>query len=238
MENSKSFNGRIIAGILIIAVGVLILLDNLYVLPYDVSHIIFSWPMAMTAIGILSLLYSGNKTIGTILTVVGLFFLLPKIYPEFEINSGIVIPLLIILLGFFLIFKKSSSKSEFKSKFHINESKSNDLLDELVVFGGGSKMIYSDNFMGGQVTTLFGGMELDLTKCKLADNNRKLDIVAIFGGTEITVPSDWQVNVEVLPIFGGFSNKKYRNEKEVIPGEKTLLIKGVVIFGVGEIKYR
>lgn len=238
MEKKQSGSGRIIAGVLIIALGTLILLDNLNILPYDATRLIFSWPMIMAVIGIVSLMFSENKTVGIVFTVIGVVFLIPRIYPNVDIDMSIIIPILIIFLGLYLVFKRNSPGKKIHTYFKRNEITDNDTLDELVVFGGSSKSIRSDNFKGGQVTTIFGGAELDLKNCKLAEPKRQLDIVAIFGGVEITVPSDWSVHVDVLPIFGGFSNKKYQDKNEVIPGERVLQVKGIVIFGGGEIKYR
>ena len=59
----------------------------------------------------------------------------------------------------------------------------------------------------------------------------------IFGGTTIMVPKEWNVRVMVTPIFGGFSNKVFRNPIAPVDTTRTLIIKGVTIFGGGEIKY-
>ena len=42
--------------------------------------------------------------------------------------------------------------------------------------------------------------------------------------------------IDILPIFGGFSNKIRRDPDAVIDTERTLLIKGFVLFGGGEVR--
>ncbi len=111
-----------------------------------------------------------------------------------------------------------------------------DKLDDVSIFGGGQKFIISNNFQGGNVTAIFGGSELDLTRSKLAPGEHVLEVVAIFGGTTLIVPKEWNVVIDVLPLFGGFSHKGLRSPNIVTNPESTLVIKGVVIFGGGEIK--
>jgi hypothetical protein len=44
------------------------------------------------------------------------------------------------------------------------------------------------------------------------------------------------VILNVTPLFGGFSNKKNRYVSSVPEPDGTLIIKGVVLFGGGEVK--
>ena len=115
-------------------------------------------------------------------------------------------------------------------------SKETDRIDDVAIFGGGHKFISSDNFQGGNVTAIFGGSEIDLTRCKMAPGKHVLEVTAIFGGTTLIVPKEWNIIINVLPLFGGFSHKGMRGPNVVINPESTLIIKGVVIMGGGEIK--
>ena len=63
-----------------------------------------------------------------------------------------------------------------------------------------------------------------------------IDILAIFGGSTLIVPKEWNVILDVFPLFGGFSNKIRRAPETKIDMQKTLIIKGLVIFGGGEVK--
>jgi hypothetical protein len=58
----------------------------------------------------------------------------------------------------------------------------------------------------------------------------------MFGGSTIVVPADWDIKIDVVAVFGGFSDKRYKSKE--IPGtsNKRLYIKGLVVFGGGEIK--
>jgi len=41
----------------------------------------------------------------------------------------------------------------------------------------------------------------------------------------------------LVPIFGGFSDKRIKDPNRVYEEDKLLLIKGLVLFGGGEIKF-
>ena len=56
------------------------------------------------------------------------------------------------------------------------------------------------------------------------------------GGTELIVPSNWKIKSDVTSIFGGFNDKKYKYSTIEIEDGKELIIKGVLIFGGGEVK--
>jgi len=58
-------------------------------------------------------------------------------------------------------------------------------------------------------------------------------MVALFGGSSLIVPSDWNVKVEVFNIFGGYVDRRMSNQVDY---NKTLVIKGVTIFGGGDVK--
>ena len=111
-----------------------------------------------------------------------------------------------------------------------------DKLEVISIFGGSSKFFVSDAFRGGNITSIFGGNEINLSGCKLAEGENIIDVIAIFGGTSIYIPKEWNVIVDVFPLFGGFGTKGKRDPMLVVDKNKTLRIKGVVIFGGGEIK--
>ncbi len=236
-SNKSTSRTRLVIGLLITAVGVLYLLDNLDLISFNLGNIIFSWPMVFTVIGFIIMINSRNRFFGTALFLVGLFFLLPMIIPELHYDSDVIWPIIIIVLGLSILLQKSNLWHGGSSRLRRNGKYDTDKIDEIAVFGGGEKTIRSDNFQGGNITSIFGGSEIDLTNCKLADGQQFIDVLAIFGGSTLIVPKDWNVVVDVFPIFGGFSKKGNRMFDTDIDKSRTLIIKGVVIFGGGEVKF-
>jgi len=96
----------------------------------------------------------------------------------------------------------------------------------------------SQDFQGGDVTAIFGGVELDMTEANMQAKEATLAITAIFGGVEIRVPPNWQVAFRGAPIFGGIEDKTRtaRVEDPANSNLKVLVITGAVIFGGLEIK--
>ena len=105
----------------------------------------------------------------------------------------------------------------------------NDYLDAVNVFSGGKQQIYSKNFKGGDVVSVFGGCELDLTQADFADQVA-IEVVAIFGGVKLIIPPTWVVESQVSPIFGGLDDSRTINPVNSEP-LKIITIKGVVLFG-------
>ena len=64
-------------------------------------------------------------------------------------------------------------------------------------------------------------------------------MLTIFGATEIFLPNDWEVIIKTTTIFGGFEDQRGKRRELDSDNEyqgKTLVIKGLVLFGSGEIK--
>ena len=227
-------NNRVAVGLILILIGVLFFLKTLGIIFFNVFHIVFSFPFILFAIGLIILINSRKKFFGIFLAFGGALMLLPRIFPDVVIDSNIIFAFLIIGLGVAIILKKHDHPH-----FHRNFSREQidtDFLDDVSIFSGGHKTVVTENFRGGNITAIFGGSKIDLSNCKLAEGNNILDVVTIFGGTNLIVPNDWNININVMPIFGGFSSKVRKDPSSPTDLTRTLTIKGVSIFGGGEIK--
>ncbi|RKY94904.1 MAG: hypothetical protein DRQ01_01185 [Ignavibacteriae bacterium] len=234
-EKQNGLDKRIVLGAVLIFLGGVFLLSSLNILDFHIGRVIFSWPFVMLVIGLFILVNTSKKLTGGLLTGLGVFFLIPRIYPPIEYDSGIVIPVLLILFGIYIIFKKR--KSSFAESLGEGDAAINkDKIDDVAILGGGTKLISSDNFKGGNITAIFGGSEINLMNCNLAPGDNVIDVLTIFGGTTIIVPKEWNIVVNVTSILGGFSNKSVRNPAVAIDHSRTLHIKGLAMFGGGEIK--
>lgn len=222
MNNGNKLQGRFLIGAALVFFGVLFLLDNYDILSFELPTFFFEWEWIFILIGLFLLATSKSKTVGAVFVGIGLFNLFPGMWPLIFVLFGIY---LITRGGEFNRFGKSPDK----------ESEDN-YIDEVSIFGGGSKMISSSNFKGGRITAIFGGSELTFINSKLAEGNNVLDIFALFGGSSLIVPKDWNVILKITPIFGGFADKRFKDPNEVLDPERILIIKGLVVFGGGELK--
>ncbi len=233
-EIKKSNNARYIVGLILIVIGGIFFLDSVQVIRFDLPDVIFSFQFILFIIGLLLTINPNSRTLGIVLMLVGGFFLIPKFFPFIHFRFSLIWPVLIIVLGIYIIVKSRGKWSGRPSTSPYEISK--DTIDDVAIFGGGTKVINSNNFKGGSITSIFGGSEIDLSGCKLAEGDVVIDVLALFGGSEIIVPRDWNVKVSVTAILGGFSNKSRRDPSLPLDETRTLYIKGFVMFGGGEVK--
>lgn len=235
MPENKGIDKRVFLGGVLIVLGGIFLLNTMNILHFRFAHVVFSWPFVLFVIGLFVLINTEKKLLGWILTGIGSLFLIERIFPRIDYDSGIIIPILLIILGVYIIFKKRSTSSE-TGPMGGTSNISKDRIDDVSIFGGGTKIVSSDNFQGGNVTAIFGGSEINLINCNLAEGDNVLDVLCIFGGTTIILPKEWNVVINVTSVLGGFSNKAVRNPSVVIDQSRTLHIKGLALFGGGEVK--
>jgi predicted membrane protein len=82
---------------------------------------------------------------------------------------------------------------------------------------------------------LFSGLDIDLRSASLSDGTNVIDLLTIFGGVEFRMPQDWTINVsELTVVFGSFEDK--RSGSLQTDPNKVLHVKGLILFGGGEIK--
>lgn len=216
-------------GILIMAAGLILLLRNLGMLDRSVTRIVFSWEMLIIAIGFINAIGHSQKW-GLLLMLIGGVFLTARIMDHPLRFWEVALPTLIILVGIGLLF----SSTNFFTKRRINRiSQSDDIIEDIAIFAGSERSINSDSFKGGKIVAVFGGSKLDMSKVNLAPGINELEVVCVFGGTSLIVPPDWNIKVEVFNIFGGYEVKR---NPALVDLNKTLIIKGVTVFGGGEVK--
>lgn len=103
-------------------------------------------------------------------------------------------------------------------------------IDLISILEGKSLVSSAAPFYGGHVTTLFGGVLLDLRRATPAPTGIHLDLAVMMGGVSLIVPEGWRVKTSSqLTIFGGgFSDETRTTVEEDVP---TITIKGFIAFG-------
>ncbi len=228
MEKEKS-NKRALLGLILVLIGVVIILANMNLFPFGLRPILFSWQAFLIVLGLFFLFSREAKTAGWILILVGGIFMVPRLFHEMPWNwHGLFWPALLLGLGAILIARSVARKRE-----PMDEGP--DFLDDMSIFGGGDRVISSQNFRGGRITAIFGGSKYNMRTAQLAKGRNVIDVFTVFGGCKFIIPEEWEVRIEVSAIFGGFSDK--RNIRADIPRDpsKELVIKGVAIFGGGDV---
>lgn len=217
-------NKRSRLGWILIIIGSIFLARNLDVFDFEIPYYLTSWQMILILVGLVLLFTNSNKGSGISLVIIGGFFLINDIY---DIDMRTYWPLILVVIGIAFLLGRGryrGSKSELTK----------DYIDEIAIFGGGDRIITSQNFQGGKLTAMFGGIDVDMRESKLGPGNHTLDVFTMFGGVSIKVPEDLSVKVSVVSILGGFSDER-RNSKNM-ESNNHLEIKGFVMFGGGSVE--
>lgn len=246
MEFGGSGHSNVWTGIFILLIGVAALIK---ISVPDLPSWLFSWQTFLIALGIFLGFKHGFKgPAWFIMILIGGAFLARDIYPELAIRRYIW-PSILVLIGAIMILKPKRSSWECNDnqkkkpdssgieEATIIDEKHNfkeDYIDSTSIFSGSKKIIISKNFKGGDIVTIFAGTELDFSQADML-KPATLEVTTIFGGTKLIIPSNWEIKSEAVMIFGGIEDKR---RMQTITGqpEKTLLLKGTVLFGGIEIK--
>jgi predicted membrane protein len=250
MEQRKS-DKRFYFGIILIGIGVILILEKLNLIPDSVVDVLISFPMLLIVVGSISFI-GGNQRAGVLLMAAGTIFLLPRFldHDAERVLRNLSIPLILVAIGIAIMIRQRepfkvvpASDNTILNPPHDNPpngttDNSHNTFDDFVIFGGREVFINSQAFAGGKATSIFGGMEFDLRKASMKPGGAVIDCVSVFGGCGFKIPMDWNVRNEVTTLFGAFTDKRGDtfNERYYDPS-KTVVIKGVSIFGGIEVKH-
>lgn len=252
-NNSDSRSGRVMGGLVIILVGVLLLANKMNAI--FLPRWVFSWEMLLIVIGLfIGFRHSFRNPGWIVLVLIGSVFLIDDLVPGISFRNYFW-PILIIGIGLWVILKpKRDMRPRFVSGLPTmpphgvtsNEATtdtiyatdganySQDHLDSTAIFGGVKRNVISKNFKGGEVVSVFGGNEINLTQADI-QHPVVIDTTQIFGGTSLIIPPHWEVKSEVVAILGGISDKR-----PLLPGgydpNKVIILKGTALFGGLDIK--
>jgi hypothetical protein len=239
--------GGMIIGLGVIAVGVLFLLRNVGVLYFnDIGQF---WPVILIVIGFSKLANThsaSSVTSGLIIGGVGTIFLLRNlgyIYGNIweYIWPGVLIAVGLLILVRHLEWRDPVSNANLpppapgssfapNSGFNAATSGANYLHAECI-FSGTRQKLETQDFLGGKVTTIFGGAEIDLRSAGTKREEISIRAEAVFGGIELWVPAHWQTIVRGTGVFGGFEDKTFPAAPGASANVPRLVVTGSAVFG-------
>lgn len=167
------------------------------------------WPLILILIGVVQL---ANRSIssfsGIILIAIGGLFLLNQ-WVDMNL-AAFIWPLLLIVIGLTFIFSKIGHGKRLDSGRSVRV---------FTLFSGTEIRSQSKQFEGGNVTSIFGGAEIDLRDVVFSEKGAALEITALFGGVSVYLPEHVRIEVTGLPIFGGWEDKtrKHVNHDGELP---------------------
>ncbi len=222
-------SAQLILGLIVIFIGMTLTLDNFDLI--ESREYLRFWPVFVVIFGLSKIFQQrsgSDRNSGILITIVGLLFLLNNV-EVLRFRFRDYWPLLLVVFGGSLIWRTTARYRLSADKQHSGDGDS--FMNLFAFMGGFERTNNSQNFVGGEMTAIMGGCEVDLRGASIKDGEAVIDVFAFWGGVSLKVPEDWSVNVQGLPIMGGIEDKT----KPPKDTSKRLVVKGYAIMGGVEI---
>ena len=220
---------QIILGLLIVAFGVILTLDNLeYV---EAGRILRWWPMLLVAFGLARVLNSdctSSRVSGGLMMIIGLWLTADDIWGV-PIDFERWWPMFIVAVGAVIVYRAMRGGGQRGPEA---QTVSDSQFSEVAVWAGKVRRIASPVFRKADLTAIMGGIEVDLRAASTGGQEAVIDVFAWWGGIEITVPPDWSVSNQVVVFMGGADDKSSGTQDS----RNRLVLRGFVVMGGVEVK--
>ncbi len=228
-------NSHAAMGIIILLLGILFLLENLGF--FFIGDIFRLWPVILIALGVARILDARclNATLwGAMITVVGAVFLANNLgYLPWNLWH-MIWPVLLIFWGAATLLRGFGGQGHWSRPHSFvddTSTTSDNVLKEMVVFGGIHRKIIAQDFLGGEARAVFGGIDIDLRGASTAKDVIEIDANAVFGGVELKVPDTWNVMVRGAGVLGGYEDKTHPAPVAEGVNRPKLIVRGEAVFG-------
>jgi predicted membrane protein len=226
-------SGHALFGVLVIVVGLIFLLNNLGIV--DARYILSLWPVLFILLGIWRILRSRSSSswiVGLLFIFFGSILTLHRLDVVY-FSWHRWWPVILIIVGIAVVSRAWSGFRQGSILGGAVNDNNSDQTVNIVGFMGGSKIRnISQNFQGGDISAIMGGVELDLRQAVIT-REAVIDILSFWGGIDIKVPREWDVVNKSAPILGGIGDKTLHPDD---PNAPRLIIRGYTIMGGADIK--
>jgi hypothetical protein len=245
MGSNRSYSWSFIFGALIVAAGVVLLLDQQGLINADRVFSYF-WPVVLVAAGTTMLIdcrgRGGRGVWGISLLAIGALLVLENLGVA-HIRFDTIWPLIIIGVGVLMIWQAAgprtrpdgTTRSEWPEIFNRWSKVGSPDADfnGVAILGGFKRRITSKKFKGGSVLSVMGGFQIDLRQADMEGDSATIEAMSFMGGGEIKVPEEWLVSMEGISLFGAFVDE---TDQQPATGtgagtQKRLIMKGMSLMG-------
>jgi predicted membrane protein len=235
MRGHRSGAGGLVVGLILAGIGVLLLLQNLGILYVD--DLWMYWPVILIALGVSKAATAygfGGRIWGGAMAIVGGVFLLRN----FDIIHGnawnFVWPVILIFAGIAMLARHLDGHQPWSGTAAVppiaSDKSTADRLNISTVFHGVERRIETQDFEGGQLEAVFGGIDIDLSRAATKKEQVVIEANAVFGGINLRVPDSWNTTVRGTGVFGGYEDKTIPS-RSPDPKAPRLIVTGSAVFG-------
>lgn len=213
---------RTITALAIIVLGIAIFLGNTNT--FGLQGLLGTWwPLGLILVAGLVLMNNPRNYVWPVfLGGVGLVVLLNNLKLTSISVGDIIFPAIVVAFGLSMLLNSSSSRRT----THQSD-------EEISAFMSGSSMKNnSKDYTGARVTSVMGGVEMDISHAVIK-NEATINVFVMMGGIELRVPEHVIVKNRASMILGGIEDKTRPSEAKNSP---VLYIDGSVVMGGIEIK--
>jgi predicted membrane protein len=248
-------HGGVVGGIVLAGIGVLLLLQNLSIPGFD--EIERFWPVILIVVGVAQAARSigmGGKVWGGAICLAGMVFLLQNFGIIQHDVWRFLWPGILILVGLGMLARAIDRQNyggagaaavtadakkmgeDIRNRIVSDWGRSQtanslDHLNEWAVFSGVRRRVETQDFQGGEVFAMFGGVEIDMRKAAIKRDEVVVEINALFGGVEVRAPENCTVIVRGMGIFGGYEDKTMDSRVSPDVKQPRLIVNGFAVFG-------
>jgi predicted membrane protein len=223
----RSGTHGIVFGAIVVAIGCLLLLDNLGIVRF---HDVWQyWPVLLVAYGVSRIVDARTPSgyvWGGVIALIGAFLLLDTL-DIIVFNFAVVWPLILIAFGISVLVR-ALERNQILPGAGLSASP---VVGSTAIFSESKSGSDTQDFHGGEATAVFGAARFDLRNASMTVDEARIEVNVVFGEVEVRVPETWSVINRAGVVFAGVNDKTIHPKPD--PNVKTprLVITGAVIFG-------
>ncbi|MDD3124603.1 MAG: LiaF-related protein [Candidatus Kapabacteria bacterium] len=229
---------RNVAGGLIVFFGIVLLLFNFDILPYEYKRYVFSWSTLLFVLAIINIVNCKTRVFGYILLMFSIIAGL-RFVDVIKSYWDVVGPIALVLLGVALL----TGRRHARLKVHTHKWKldsdsplieDEQYLHESNVFSGSEKRFGNVEFKGGTINNMLGGCEIDLSAARLAEGDNMLEITSVLGGVSLIIPYNWDVKIKTSSFLAAVDDNRVvtTNRSDLLPDRKLIIVGSLFLSGV------